>query len=71
MKVERTKACLHRGEKTLGIIVEGWGNCETCINNEANKYCRGYTPVTNFLFYVEENPENKKLETIYQQKIKA
>lgn len=57
--MDTLETCLHRGSKTHGVRPEGWGNCEICTQDEKNKECKGYYPITLRTFYVQEQDETE------------
>lgn len=56
--MEEISTCLHRFLDPIYIehAPEGCGNCALCINDEGNKQCSQYTPVTVSLWGMERRP---------------
>lgn len=53
--------CLHQvfrpPESVFSRPIDGRGNCQTCIPDEANRQCVGYVPIKATTFFVRGKDE--------------
>lgn len=57
MEKEKIITCLHRliPSTSAKFIPKGCGDCSTCIQDEKNKECLMYTPITMSVMEIEKS----------------